>query len=177
MRSSIKIYLWFVVFFEVSLYIVFKIIHTLVPSTLIFDQLLMISCLNVLVFLGVARLKVKKEFDKIVAIVFLGLFLMFLNQMFILNIDRSRSTFVLAWVDKGYVTNDSSEGIITNGILSKENLNEKATIQRIRENMDRGLISVRGENVRLTLAGNFLLFISQETADIFDLQGWKLNSK
>jgi hypothetical protein len=177
MKNSIKMYLWFVVFFELSLYILFKIIHTLAPSTLIFDQLFLISCLNVLVFLGLARLRVKNQFDKIVAIVFIGLFLMFLNQMFILNIDRSRSTYVLAWVDKGYVSNDSSAGLITNGILSKENLNEEATIQRIRENIDRGLISVSEESVRLTSAGRFLLLISQETADIFDLKGWKLNSK
>ena len=177
MNFSIKLYLTFFVFFEVALYICFKIIHTLIPSTLIFDQIFLISSVNTSLFLIFLRKKVKINFDMVIAIVSLSLFLMFLNQTFILNIDRSRSTYVLSWVDKGLVSKSESGSFVTNGILSKENSNELATVQRIRENIDRGLISVRGESVRLTMVGRFLLFICESTADLFDLQGWKTNRK
>jgi|LakMenE18May11ns_1017448.scaffolds.fasta_scaffold9338412_1 hypothetical protein len=177
MKFSIKVYLTFFVFFEFALYIVFKIIHTLIPSTLIFDQIFLISFLNTSLFLIFLRKKVKIDFDKVVAIVALGLFLMFLNQTFILNIDRSRSTYVLSWVDQGLVSKSESGSFITSGILSKENSNELGTIQRLRENVDRGLISVKGEKVQLTLAGSLLLQICEGTANLFDLQGWKTNSK
>jgi hypothetical protein len=177
MKFSTKVYLTFFVFFEVALYIIFKIIHTLIPSTLIFDQIFLISFLNTSLFLIFLRKKVRIDFDMVVAIVALGLFLMFLNQTFILNIDRSRSTYVLSWVDRGLVSQSESGSFITSGILSKENLNEAATVQRLSENVDRGLISVRGESVRLTMVGSFLLFVCESTAYLFDLQGWKTNSK
>ena len=177
MKNSIKTYLVFCVFFEVALYILFKIIHTFLPTTLIFDQIFLISCFNIALFLVLIFRSKEVDFDKIVAIISLGLFLMFLNQTFILNIDRSRSTYVLSWIDKGYVSRNGSGDFITRGILSKENSNELATIQRVRENIDRGLVSVHEERVHLTMAGNFLLYICEGTADLFDLQGWKTNSK
>jgi hypothetical protein len=102
---------------------------------------------------------------------------MFLNQTFVLNVDRSRSTFVLSWVEKGYVSIDTTGSFLLEGILSKENSNELGTIQRVRENIDRGLISVKGETVELTLVGHLLLHICEGTANLFNLQGWKTNSQ
>ena len=109
------------------------------------------------------------------AIISLGLCLMFLNQMFILNIDRSRSTYVLSWVDKGHISIDVSGNILTNGISSNENLNELATIQRVNENITRGLISVGEDKLHLTMTGKFLLSICEGAAVLFDLEGWKSN--
>jgi hypothetical protein len=147
------------------------------PSTLIFDQIFLISFLNIALYLTLVHKSTKIDFDKTVAIISLGLFLMFVNQTFILNVDRSRSTFVLSWVERGYVSSNSTGGFLLEGILSKENSNELGTIQRLRENIDRGLISVQGEKVQLTLAGSLLLQICEGTANLFDLQGWKTNSK
>jgi hypothetical protein len=132
---------------------------------------------NIIIFLLIIRNRKETNFDRVVAIAALGLFLTFLNQTFILNIDRSRSTYVLAWVDRGYISIDNSGNIRTEGVLSKENLNEAATIQRISENIDRGLISVQDREVHLTLVGDLLLQICEGTSDLFDLHGWKTNSQ
>jgi hypothetical protein len=177
LRMSIRIYLIYCVFFEVSLLVLFKVIHTIFPSTLLFDQILFISCLNIMFFLILVNKRIKLSFDKMVAIISLGLSLMFLNQTFVLNVDRSRSTFVLSWVEKGYVSIDTTGSFLLEGILSKENSNELGTIQRVRENIDRGLISVKGETVELTLVGHLLLHICEGTANLFNLQGWKTNSQ
>lgn len=176
MRNSAKMYSAFIIFFEFALYFLFKLIQTLFSSTLIFDQIFLISCLNIGIFLALFRIRKKIDFDKIVAIISLGLLLMFINQTVILNIDRSRSTYVLSWVDKGHVSLDSSGSFVTRGILSDENSNEIATIQRVRENIDRGLIRVEEGKVHLTFTGKMVLRICKDTAELLDLQGWKTNS-
>jgi hypothetical protein len=176
-KKSIRPYLLFLLYFEVTLFVIFKVIQVLFPSTLIFDQILIICFFTIALYIYLLSKKERINFDKYVAIVSLGLFLVFLNQTFILNVDRSRSTYVLSWVDKGYVMSDDTGNLFTEGILSKENSYELGTVQRVRENIDRGLMKVDGENVRLTFVGHILLNICEGTANIFDLKGWKMNSR
>jgi hypothetical protein len=102
---------------------------------------------------------------------------MSLNQTFLLNIDRSRSTFVLAWVDKSLVYSDAKNQIYFKGVESLENLNEKASAQRVLENIQRGLIEPVDSSFRLTASGKLLLVVCEFSADFFDLTGWRENSK
>ncbi len=176
MRSSIKICFKFLLYFEVTLYFAFRLIQTFIPSTLIFDQILFISILNTSIFIVFLWRKKQVSSDMFIAIISLGLSFMLINQTFILNVDRSRSTFVLSWVDKGFVSKDKSGKFITEGISSSESINSLATEQRLRENIDRGLITVEGSKVRLTMSGSLLLRVCETTAHLFSLQGWKKNS-
>lgn len=170
-------YVTFVLFFEMISVVAFKIIRSIYPSTLIYDQIFYIS---IFVF-GVCMLLFRYYFtfnlDKVIASVCLAMVLMSLNQTFLLNIDRSRSTFVLAWVDKSLVYSDSKNGIYFNGVESLENLNQKASAQRVLENVQRGLIEPIDRSFKLTTSGKFLLKVCEFSADFFDLRGWKENSK
>jgi hypothetical protein len=124
----------------------------------------------------VNRILLKINFERIIAIVCLGLFLSFLNQAFILNVDRSRTTYVLAWVDKGFVSSTLTGDIQVIGVSSPENQNLEGSVQRIKENIDRGLIRIDGKKVSLTNMGKLLLTLIQITADIFRLEGWHKNN-
>lgn len=169
-------YLLFAFVFQSSSFAIFRLIHTLKPSTLIFDQLLIISIIIILSYAVINRVVLRMNFEKLVAIVCLGLFLTFLNQAFVLNVDRSRTTYVLAWIDKGFVSTTLAGEIQVNGVSSPENQNVEGSVQRIKENIERGLVKVEGERVSLTTAGNLLLKIIQITADLFRLEGWHKNN-
>jgi hypothetical protein len=166
----------FAVIFQTSSFLLFRVIHTLKPSTLIFDQLLIISIFIIISYTLLSRIFLKINFEKLVAIVCLGLFLTFLNQAFVLNVDRSRTTYVLAWVDKGLVSSTLTGELRVIGVSSPENQNIEGSVQRIQENIERGLVKVDGKRVLLTTTGNLLLKMIQITADLFSLEGWHKNN-
>lgn len=174
---KLTFYIIFVLVFEVISVAAFKIVHSIYPSTLIYDQIFYIS----IFVLSACMLLFKHYFtlnlDKVIASVCLAIVLMSLNQTFLLNIDRSRSTFVLAWVDKNLVYSDSKNRIYFNGVESLENLNQEASAQRVMENVQRGLIEPFDRSFKLTASGKFLLKLCEFSADFFDLRGWKENSK
>ena len=66
--------------------------------------------------------------------------------------------------------------IQVNGVSSPENQNVEGSVQRIEENIQRGLVKVEGERVSLTSTGSLLLKIIQITADLFRLEGWHKNN-
>ena len=169
-------YLIFAFVFQTSSFTIFRVIHSLKPSTLIFDQLLLISIFIIASYAIINKVFLKINFEKLVAIICLGLFLTFLNQAFVLNVDRSRTTYVLAWVDKGFVSTTVTGEIQVIGVSSPENQNVEGSIQRIEENIERGLVKVEGKRVSLTTTGNLLLKIIQITADLFRLEGWHKNN-
>ena len=175
MRKFIP-YLLFIFVFQSSSFAIFRVIHSLNPSTLIFDQLLIISIVIIISYALMSRVFLRMNFEKLVAIVCLGLFLTFLNQAFVLNVDRSRTTYVLAWIDKGFVSRTITGEIQVNGVSSPENQNVEGSVQRIEENIQRGLVKVEGERVSLTSTGSLLLKIIQITADLFRLEGWHKNN-
>lgn len=170
-------YVTFVLAFEALSIVAFKIIHSLYPSTLIYDQIFYISIFVLGACMILFRFFYTLNLDKVIASLCLAMVLMSLNQTFLLNIDRSRSTFVLAWVDKNLVFSDNKNQIYFNGVESLENLNQKASAQRVLENVQRGLIEPIDRSFRLTASGKFLLRICEFSADFFDLRGWKENSK
>ena len=173
----LNFYVTFVLAFETLSIVAFKIIHSLYPSTLIYDQIFYISIFVLGACMILFRYFYTLNLDKVIASLCLAMVLMSLNQTFLLNIDRSRSTFVLAWVDKNLVYSDNKNQIYFKGVESLENLNQKASAQRVLENVQRGLIEPIDRSFRLTASGKFLLGICEFSADFFDLRGWKENSK
>ena len=91
----------------------------------------------------------------------------------LLNIDRSRSFFILEWVNCApstqlYVIESEIESFYGKGELAAFNL-------RLAEHQARGLIVNKGDTIELTPLGVFLFRFSDLTATSFKLAGWKLN--
>ena len=103
----------------------------------------------------------------------LGLAIAFLLNSFLLNIDRSRSFYVLSWVQNEQIDISSTPTKIQ--IKSRESASLEAVLQRVEENQSRGLISKDSNGLHLTRAGKFLLLTSNVLAHIFVLKNWEAN--
>lgn len=94
----------------------------------------------------------------------------------LLNIDRSRSVYVLSWISKEQIIVENNRYLV---LMSRIEAQDSYAIkQRIEENIQRKLVSADKEigTVKLTRGGDLLLSISECLANIFNLQGWKMNS-
>lgn len=88
----------------------------------------------------------------------------------LLNIDRSRSFFLLKWVDSS-----GSNGITVQEIQKQKNLSEADLIavrQRIKEQDQSGFLIVRNERIYISREGKVLVFIFRNVARIENLTGY-----
>jgi len=93
----------------------------------------------------------------------------------VLNTDRSRSTFVLSWIECS--PKDATRFYIQTEIEKKfgeESAN--AFDKRVSEHIKRGLVSERQDKLALTWAGESVHQISNHLAKFYNLQGPKENS-
>jgi len=93
----------------------------------------------------------------------------------ILNIDRSRSFYVLSWVDKGALI-CSNSSLDLSKVRSKEKLNPTGISSRLEEQVKRGLILKSDSVCQLTQYGELYLFSAEVIAKIFKLRNWELNA-
>jgi len=119
------------------------------------------------------KISVDKSHEVILVITF-ALVLFLGASSTILNIDRSRSFFVLSWVNQGLVSNKNGQ-VDLQKVHSMEKLNPEGISQRLSEQMARGLVKVNQNNYVLTNKGKFTLSISDALARIFTLDGWNKN--
>jgi hypothetical protein len=91
----------------------------------------------------------------------------------LLNVDRSRSFYVLAWVDAGKISLKNGEFVIR--AESLEASDKAGVIQRIAEQQDRGLI--QEDQMTLTAKGKFFLNLANFLSWVFNLENWKLNRR
>lgn len=96
-------------------------------------------------------------------------------QFTLLNIDRSRSFFLIAWVDQGKVamTNDSYSFA---KVSSPEVLNLKGMTQRVDEQISRGILKKDNNRLELTIKGKIVLETSKFLAREYKLTGWIANN-
>jgi hypothetical protein len=99
-----------------------------------------------------------------------SLAVMFLMTSVFLNIDRSRSTYVLSWVKSGAIQKHNEEWIVR--VKSKEAENLQAVILRVTEASRRELISINDNKVELTFLGSLAFNSFNFTAKMFNLEGW-----
>lgn len=88
-----------------------------------------------------------------------------------LNIDRSRSFFLLKWVSQY----ESSSGVTVEEIAKAKNLSGldvQALQQRVGEQKQSIMLSANGEKVRLTVFGRLFVKTCAFLAHIFNLQGY-----
>jgi hypothetical protein len=91
----------------------------------------------------------------------------------LLNIDRSRSFYVLSWVDQKKVL--SMDGIALENVSSTEANDLKSIELRILEHEERGLIQNDNGKYHLTFRGGVILSLSNHLAQIFNLENWEKN--
>jgi hypothetical protein len=92
----------------------------------------------------------------------------------LLNIDRSRSLYILSWAhhQKIYVENNL---IVLDRVKSLEARVPSAISQRIDEHVERGLMIDNGEKILLTPRGEIFFNVANILANVFQLNGWKQN--
>jgi hypothetical protein len=116
-----------------------------------------------------ARLyKTKKSKTIILTLIF------YLVYSFLLvNIDRSRSFYVLSWVKIYKISSNYPYDL--SQIKSSEAINKFAITQRLTEQKNRKLIYDDGKYLKLTKSGNLILNLSNLLARVFKLENWFIN--
>jgi hypothetical protein len=116
------------------------------------------------------NLKLVLNFEFLVSILLSSIIFYSFCFSTILNVDRSKSLYVLLWVhDLGPV----SEIELANKISLKYGVFDRDTYeQRIEEQIQRGLISTSAGNLNLTQKGNLIYESANLLAHLFKLAGW-----
>jgi hypothetical protein len=151
-------------------------------TTLLYDQFLVITFLIfILSYFFVKRLFFKTNLNRTIiekfAISFLISILFFSTiQYSVLTVDRSRSLYVLQWVQDGRILMNNGNVVIL-GNKKPEMKVIPAVAQRIEENKFRGLITKQSNGLQqLTALGKVHLTLAQVFAKFFNLKGWYENT-
>lgn len=91
----------------------------------------------------------------------------------LVNIDRSRSFFVLSWVDHGEISVNSGE--MTLNVISHESVDRIGVLQRLNEQQQRGLVTKKDNSFEVTNYGKCMLQIANFLAKLFNLENWEAN--
>jgi hypothetical protein len=143
-------------------------------NELLFEQILISGIVSgALAYYFLNKNQLSKLLKRIVAITFILIFIL-TAQNLLLNIDRSRSFYVLSWVELGKVSSTTG-GLSLNGVYSEEKLAVSGIKLRIFEQEKRGLISKTNGIYRLTFAGNIVLSVAERLAFVYKLENWKAN--
>ena len=141
----------------------------------LFEQIVIIGFLGGFLFLifsaMTVRFKTTTSEVLLVSILFISL-----ANLSLVNIDRSRSFYLLAWVGDSKVFQYDSR-LDLSMVLSSESSNIDAIKVRLNEQISRGLVSQGGSEYSLTNLGKTYLLISDILADWFELENWEINSK
>ena len=97
-----------------------------------------------------------------------------ITQTQVLNTDRSRSFYVLSWVDSA-VIQEKDGSLSFTADCSKEKLNPEAILIRLEEQIDRGFVT-RDPELKLTFLGAIQLGISEQLARFNHLRTWSQNT-
>jgi hypothetical protein len=143
----------------------------------LFEQILLATFLSAALFLLISLL-IKKfkvfSLDETVALLLISVLLcIVVLPLSLVNVDRSRSFYVLSWVENGSFY--SSDAGIQFRVESTEALDVRGVEQRVKEQLDRGLIEKSNGQFHLTPSGRFMLKISNLLAQVFQLENWYLN--
>ncbi len=92
----------------------------------------------------------------------------------VMNIDRSRSFYILNWVQNGGIR-VSGDGKLLMRVDSNERLNTSGIQERLLEQSSRGLLELRGNTYYLTNKGKVTLTIADVIANFYHLEGWFKN--
>jgi hypothetical protein len=140
-------------------------------STLLFEQIWLSSLISFFLTISMYFRNISRSTFR--EILLISMIVGSLVTHTLVNVDRSRSFYVLSWIDKQDISYKNS-ALQINSYVSEELRNSSGVTLRIREAEKRNLIQVdnRGD-FQLTFLGSTLLKISESLSYIFQLSLWK----
>jgi hypothetical protein len=170
----VKIRLLFLLAYFPTITVIFAIIQRIKPTSLIFDQSIALTFFYLVIFLAIIRMKIKKDKELLLFLVTASVSLVMLLNLVILNVDRSRSFYVLNWVNQNQIVLE--QGVLNlDNVISKEKSSKEAINVRLEEQINRGLILKKEGELSLSRSGEIVLRIAEVVATVFNLQQWKDN--
>ena len=145
----------------------------------LFEEIILTAVVgSIFTFFVFAYLKNRNIFNEPVRMIsyltVIGLFLSVLVFPYsLVNIDRSRSFYVLSWVNLNKVQIESGELILS--VNSSESVDKRGVLLRLNEQEQRGLVSEMEGAYQVTRYGKFLLRIANLLAHLFHLENWNAN--
>jgi hypothetical protein len=173
--SPPKKLIWsFILAYTPLLTLVFFLIRIFWKTSLIFEQIILSGVLVVIVYLSIL---LYMRYINIILILLVFLIASTATQAFtnvVLNIDRSRSFYLLSWVRYEKIEFVNGKLDLEN-VRSSEKLNSEAIGQRLAEQVSRGLVSNEGK-FELTFRGKMTVKFSDFISSKFSLKGWEINN-
>jgi len=148
---------------------VFTAIRWLWKTSLIFEQTIMVFLITNLILLLKSKIwKNNLDYERIILINFV-VFIMI--QFLSLNIDRSRSFYMLKWSAENRVVLEDNR--ITRIVDGADTFEFNGLEQRLEELQKRRLIIKQENKAETTALGNLVYVISNSIAWIWNLGGWR----
>jgi hypothetical protein len=161
--------------------IVLKMLREFHDNTDIFGQISLVSLLVfifawVIYFLRIKRGYKLDIFTASLSSILIALLFFTINQFVLVNVDRSRSFYVIAWAKEGKLCYDEKK-LVLKDIKSFEVLNTYAIDQRVSEQVHRGILSrtTPSNCLKTTQVGNIYFAVAESVSSFFNLQGWRTN--
>ena len=154
--------------------VIFLFIRRLFVEGLIFEQIFISAIISLILIVTYKFRKIRNDIFKLM---YLTLLIACLFQFIFVNIDRSRSFYLISWV-KNYDMKFIREDLIINeGVIkSSEFDNSDAIERRIIEQINRGLINTNADNkLTLSIYGDAIYNVSNTLSNLFNLKGWQRN--
>jgi len=148
-------------------------------ETPLFEQIIFAVCLSaglsmLFFFLKIKVLSGRFSRDEFLSLVIisslLGALMLLLS---LVNVDRSRSFYILSWVDNGSIS--SSDGKLEFRIKSSEASDINGVALRLKEQIGRGLVQEANGRYQLTSTGHLYISIANLLADAYQLENWDAN--
>ncbi len=148
---------------------IFYLLQIYIINSLVFEKVTF-SSLTLAIFLIIIK-KINYQRLTIILTIYICL-----TQLFV-NIDRSKSFYVLYWIENNEIEYDLTNLTFLVKVPDiNSRTNEFDFIQRVQEHKIRGLVTQNGKRISLTSAGKVILKISDLSAKFFRLKGWVGNS-
>lgn len=145
--------------------LIFYFLQRFIYNTLVFEKISFSIFLTFIILVYLKKISYKNF--SIILIIYIVMILL------LVNIDRSKSFYILYWVKNNNIT-------VLNGEINNLNqfkdintiINKNDFTTRISEHKSRGLIIEQNNSLKLTRAGELILKLAESLAKIFNLKGW-----
>ena len=145
-------------------------------NSLLFEQILIATfCGGLCTYLAI-RFWAQKNINLYPYVLVGSLVFLIGAQDTVLNIDRSRSFYLLGWVSQDSVRYKDGE-LDLSAVKSTEKFSIPEISVRLNEQISRGLVFIDSNKVTLTSSGKFMLRLANGLGKIFVLDKWKANLK
>ncbi len=175
-RKQLKAVAFATAFNGIALFLLF-LFRKVVPTGILFDQIVTVSLVvfflfSTVIFLLKKNARMAFPMNLVQLSVSSTLIFILFSTLTLVNIDRSRSFYVLAWVHQDLVSYRNGVFDLTR-VNSSEAKSQSEIEQRLLEQIKRGLITTTREKIILTDRGIFVLNLSNLSATLFDLSHWE----